>query len=383
MYSMFSLSQSKVKNILFLDLYKSHVSLVFIDKQSNKKNILEVSSTLNHLRVAKPKYELYDTALTDLLASLSEKLAKKSAKYNINLTNFHILVSVHGESTKVKNYKFFIKLKEKEELSTRKLAKIVNTELTEETEFLRIASEKRKFFKSKKLISQIAPNYYKIKTWESKRVNEFSFLVTQSLIEMNLKNILDRSISAIYPESDISFINSNVMLALALQEKQNGGNLNILDIGMEFISFYQLYDAQVINFQTIKYSAGNIIRTMDEFIETYELSESQIVNYLAGNCNGDFCKKIEKSLYDFDLKLQSSVAKLELNPYLREKILFVHNPDLNDIFALWIADRFAYHLNKKAKLKISDTPTEQKDVLTEFLYSKNFHNDLENKLIII
>ncbi len=380
---MFTLSQKKAKSILFLDLYKSYVSIIFIDKNSETKNILEVSSALNYLKVANPKHELYRSALSDLLFSLTEKLSKKAASSGVAITNFHIFVSVHGQSAKVKNHEIFVKLKNIEELTPKKLSKIVSKDLLNETEFLRVSEEENKFLKSKKLISHVAPNYYKVKTWRSRKVREFSFLLSQSLIEMDLKNTTEKILSGIYPEAEISFINSNTALALAVQEKHGLGNINILDIGSEFISFYQLYDAQVVNFQVSNYSAGHLIRLVDKFTASYELSKSQILGYLNGDCKGEFCENIKNSFEDFERKLQNYVDKLNLNPYLREKILFIHNPDIDANLALWIADRFAYHINKKADFNIASTMLKQKNIIIDMLYNKNFHLDSENKLLII
>ncbi len=382
---MFGFSKDKRQNILLVDVYRSYITLSLISKNSNTCKKITVGSALNYLKVADPKASLNDSSFRSILGRLSEKLARKAAKEKIKLQNFHVVSLVHGPISLLSNHEFFVKLKDKEELNRRKIIQLVSKEHLEEEALGTLANQQsdKRYFRSKKLVTRVAPNYYNVNSWEGKKVKELSFLLSQTLILQDFKIKLEDIISELYPGASISFINPNVLFALSKGgDTKHSGNFNILDVGAEFISFYQLYDLQVVNYRIISSSINQLIRDLDRFIASFELAKSAFVSYLKGDCKGDLCKNIKNIMDKFDADLAQEVAKMKINPYLKQRVTIMNNPDLEKELVWWVSDRVLYHLNKKAKFSLEERLSNYENSLLKMFCSTDCHIDEKNQIII-
>ena len=379
-------SKKKQENILLIDLYQSSLELSFIYKDNDKCRAVSVRESLDYLRVADPKEQLQTESLRSAVQRAAEKLNKKLHK--INTGDFEILVLPHGKLSLMQNDELYVQLKDKGKLSEETIANIVQKHHLDQDSFKNLIDNKddgKMFFKSRKLITRIAPNFYLSKSWRKSGALELSFLVTQILVREDIHKPLQEELFGIYPGKTLSFINPNALLATALSSSQKSrglnSNFNILDLGAEFISFYQIYDGFAINSGILNLGVNQVIRKLDTFIESFELSESALKNYLKGHCKGDDCKKIKSLLNEFENQLKESLSKIKLNPFLKSKIILMHNPDLNKEIVLWLSHVFGKALGDKMKIELN-TQKNTKDAIRQYFCINRLIHDKDKKLII-
>ncbi len=378
--------KEKQQAVLLIDLYKSAVDFSLVYTKNTECDFINSTDTLDYLRIEEPKRELREESLRNALQDASKKLNRKLKKLGID--DFVIFVLPHGDLSKMQNDELYVKLPEKTNINEDSIADIVEKHHLNESSFKNLLENKeneKMFFKSRKVISRISPNLYRTKSWRRSDISELSFLVTQTLVQEDLYKILQEELQALYPEKKLIFMNPNALLVISLENKRRemglAANFNILDLGAEFMSFFQIYDGHAISSHLLPKGVNHLIRKIDSFEESFELSESALRAYLSGNCKGENCKKIKSLLEEFEKELKEEISKMKLNPFLKSDIIIMSNPDLNKNIVIWLSNVFAKLLGEHLQLDL-DFEKNSRNIMRQYFCSNKLINDKKDRIII-
>ena len=385
---MFNFFHTDKRALLLLDLYKSHISLTYVkQKSASEPRYYTVSSPLAYLRVSTPNHSLFKQAFEELVQDLLTKLAKKLGKDRQDFKFYDIFVFPHGNLSTLQSNEIYIKLSKAHKLDKNLISEILNKHHFDKNAFKKLIDKNPKnnirYFKSKKVITQISPNYYNISSWQDKRTDKLSILLSQTLLEENLHITLSEKLKELFPSKKLHFISPYFVYASFLgnlnlhsvkndtvddeafkekeqkptknvrkqektkkaveQKKQDlelklqndiyyekgNANLNIVDIGAEFISFYNLYNGQIISYDSLNFGIYSLLRNIDKDGESFELAESELVSYLEGECIGDNCKAIKEALQLFKEKLRDAILASKAPLKIKQKPVLIVNPNIH------------------------------------------------------
>ncbi len=322
---MFSFGRHKISGNLVIDIYKSSISLSFFilnnSTQIKQRKYSEYKS-LDFLRVQSPKKELavhsLETALEYVYAKLERQITKN--KHTLNIEN--VIVVPHGSLSRLENYNLNVKLKHKQKIQKSLISEVIKHSPDSERVFknlLNNSSDKR-YFKSRKIITAILPNYYALKNWELKEVEYLGLKISHTLLSGDLHTHYTDMLKGIIPDAkNVVYINPGAILASALYKKQvvegNDSPYNYIDVGAEYMVIYKIYDGTVVHSHYLDIGVNNLIRKLDKLSGVFELSESLLRNYLSGKCKGQQCELINAEI----IKFKEEVSELIKKTFTAEK----------------------------------------------------------------
>ena len=321
-----------LKGNLVVDLYNGFVTVHFVptEKTDKSKEVYSGSYEFPYLKVADPKRQLTDEAIEIAFAKLKKALFDAMSDDKLTAEILHIFVIPHGTLSQAQISNLHVKLRKKEKLNTAILREILEKHHLDQMAFKNLIESDagKRYFKSKKVVTAVLPNYYDLKSWKDKPAVYLELMIAETLLIETLHNKYEKLLKAEFPEARlISFINPGVLYSL--RESINTTDLrsdkyNVVDIGKEFITLYKIYRKRVIHTQTIQFGANSLLRDIDPFFGGFELAKSGLLNYLSGKCKGDLCSRIKDAMDKFEKEISSVLAQKDTKDKqtLAEQIVF-------------------------------------------------------------